>query len=79
MTVLDFPTPRFNLAMPVDGLSAARQLYGEVLGHEQGRSAGTWVDWNLQGHQVVSILRRVAYPGSATLCTATMFRYRTSA
>ncbi len=56
MTVLDFPTPRFHLAMPVDGLSAARQLYGEVLGLEQGRSAGTWVDWNLHGHQVVTHL-----------------------
>ena len=79
MTVLDFPTPRFNLAMPVDGLSAARQLYGEVLGLEQGRSAGTWVDWNLHGHQVVTHLAPSRVSGSATRCTATMFRYRTSA
>lgn len=56
MTVLDSPIPRFHLAMPVDDLVAARKFYGEVLGLEQGRSADTWVDWNLHGHQVVTHL-----------------------
>ncbi len=42
--------------MPVDDLAAARRFYGEVLGLEQGRSADTWVDWNLHGHQVVTHL-----------------------
>jgi uncharacterized protein len=56
MTVLDSPIPRFHLAMPVDDLTAACHFYGEVLGLEQGRSADTWVDWNLQGHQFVTHL-----------------------
>lgn len=56
MTVLDSPIPRFHLAMPVDDLAAAQRFYGEVLGLEQGRSANTWVDWNLHGHQVVTHL-----------------------
>jgi extradiol dioxygenase family protein len=56
MTVLDSPIPRFHLAMPVDDLAAARQFYGQVLGLQQGRSAETWIDWNLQGHQVVTHL-----------------------
>lgn len=56
MTVLDSPIPRFHLAMPVDDLVAARHFYGEVLGLEQGRSAETWVDWNLHGHQFVTHL-----------------------
>ncbi len=56
MSVLDSPIPRFHLAMPVDDLSAARQFYGVVLGLEPGRSAETWVDWNLQGHQLVTHL-----------------------
>jgi uncharacterized protein len=56
MTVLDSPIPRFHLAMPVDDLAAARQFYGEVLGLDQGRSAETWVDWNLRGHQFVTHL-----------------------
>jgi extradiol dioxygenase family protein len=56
MTVLDSPIPRFHLAMPVDDLAAAREFYGQVLGLEQGRSAETWIDWNLQGHQVVTHL-----------------------
>ncbi|MEV6793102.1 VOC family protein [Streptomyces sp. NPDC051320] len=56
MTVLDSPIPRFHLAVPVDDLTAARRFYGEVLGLEQGRSADTWVDWNLQGHQFVTHL-----------------------
>jgi uncharacterized protein len=56
MTVLESVIPRFHLAMPVDDLAAARQFYGDVLGLEQGRSAETWIDWNLHGHQVVTHL-----------------------
>jgi extradiol dioxygenase family protein len=56
MTALDSPIPRFHLAMPVDDLSAARHFYGEILGLPQGRSAQTWVDWNLHGHQFVTHL-----------------------
>ena len=56
MTVLDSPIPRFHLAVPVDDLAAARHFYGDVLGLEQGRSADTWADWNLHGHQFVTHL-----------------------
>ncbi|MGB0435764.1 MAG: VOC family protein [Mycobacterium sp.] len=56
MAVLDSPIPRFHLAMPVDDLAAAQRFYGEILGLEQGRSAATWVDWNLHGHQFVTHL-----------------------
>ena len=56
MTTFDSPVPRFHLAMPVDDLTAARHFYGEVLGLAQGRSADTWVDWNLHGHQFVTHL-----------------------
>jgi extradiol dioxygenase family protein len=56
MTTLDSPIPRFHLAMPVDDLDVARRFYGDVLGLQQGRSAETWVDWNLSGHQVVTHL-----------------------
>ena len=56
MATLDSPIPRFHLAMPVDDLGAARHFYGEVLGLAQGRSADTWVDWNLHGHQFVTHL-----------------------
>ena len=67
MTVLDSPIPRFHLAMPVDDLAAAREFYGGVLGLRQGRSADTWVDWDLHGHQFVTHLaphreRRVHNP-----------------
>jgi extradiol dioxygenase family protein len=56
MPALDSPIPRFHLAMPVDDIAAARTFYGEVLGLAQGRSAETWVDWNLDGHQFVTHL-----------------------
>jgi extradiol dioxygenase family protein len=56
MTVLESPIPRFHLAVPVDDLAAARHFYGGVLGLESGRSAETWVDWNLAGHQLVTHL-----------------------
>lgn len=61
MTVLDSPIPRFHLAIPVDDLAAARQFYGAVLGLPQGRSTQSWVDWDLQGHQLVTHLA----PGSS--------------
>ncbi len=54
MTLPDSAIPRFHLAMPVDDLAAARRFYGGVLGLAQGRSADTWVDWNLYGHQFVT-------------------------
>ncbi|WNG86667.1 VOC family protein [Mycobacterium sp. ITM-2016-00317] len=56
MSTFDSPIPRFHLAMPVDDLDTARHFYGEVLGLPQGRSADTWVDWNLRGHQFVTHL-----------------------
>ncbi|MGW7080235.1 VOC family protein [Streptomyces sp. NPDC054871] len=56
MTAPDSAIPRFHLAVPVDDLAAARLFYGEVLGLEEGRSADTWVDWNLHGHQFVTHL-----------------------
>jgi uncharacterized protein len=56
VTALDSPIPRFHLAVPVDDLDAAREFYGTVLQLEQGRSAESWVDWNLHGHQLVTHL-----------------------
>jgi extradiol dioxygenase family protein len=56
MTTFESPVPRFHLAVPVDDLDAARQFYGALLGLAQGRSADSWVDWNLHGHQFVTHL-----------------------
>ncbi len=44
--------PPFHLALPVDDLAAARAFYGGVLGCREGRSAETWVDFDLFGHQL---------------------------
>jgi len=43
----------FHLAIPVDDLAAARAFYSGVLGCPEGRSAATWVDFDLMGHQLV--------------------------
>lgn len=56
MATSDARVPRFHLAVPVDDLDAARHFYGEVLGCEPGRSAASWADWNLYGHQFVTHL-----------------------
>ena len=48
----------FHLAFVVDDLEAARRFYGEVLGCAEGRSAPTWVDFDLFGHQIVAHLHR---------------------
>ena len=44
----------FHIAFPVDDLAAARTFYGTVLGCPEGRSAGTWIDFDLFGHQIVA-------------------------
>ena len=43
----------FHLAIPVDDLEAARAFYGGALGCPEGRSAATWIDFDLAGHQLV--------------------------
>ena len=48
--------PRFHLAVPVHDLDAARAFFGGVLGCAEGRSADTWIDWDLRGHQFVTHL-----------------------
>jgi extradiol dioxygenase family protein len=42
--------------MPVHDLAAARSFYGGILGCPEGRSADTWVDFDLYGHQFVAHL-----------------------
>jgi extradiol dioxygenase family protein len=46
--------PPFHIAFPVDDLDAARRFYGSILGCPEGRSAETWIDFNLFGHQIVA-------------------------
>ena len=48
--------PPFHLAFPVDDLEAARRFYGELLGCPEGRSAEHWIDFDLNGHQIVAHL-----------------------
>ena len=43
----------FHLAIQVRDLAEARRFYGELLGCPEGRSSGSWVDFNLYGHQLV--------------------------
>lgn len=43
----------FHLAIKVSDLTRARDFYGVLLGCPEGRSADTWVDFNLYGHQLV--------------------------
>src|SRR5262245_37256257 len=52
----------FHLAFPVDDLDAARHFYGELLGCPEGRSSEHWVDFDLQGHQIVAHLAPEAAP-----------------
>ncbi|MFD7703651.1 VOC family protein [Streptomyces caelestis] len=58
--------PAVHLAVPVDDLVAARSFYGQVLGLPEGRSTDHWVDWNLEGHQVVTHLVPTAPQPSGT-------------
>ena len=47
------PIPPFHLAIPVADIDAAPEFFGSKLGCPEGRSAATWVDFNLAGHQLV--------------------------
>ena len=44
----------FHIAFPVSDIARAREFYGDFLGCAEGRSAETWVDFNLYGHQIVA-------------------------
>lgn len=46
----------FHLAFPVNDLAATRHFYETVLGCTIGRTADTWIDFNLFGHQVTAHL-----------------------
>jgi uncharacterized protein len=52
----------FHLAIKVTDIAASRAFYGGLLGCAEGRSADTWVDFNLFGHQLVCHLAPAA-PG----------------
>ena len=43
----------FHLAIPVHNLAKAKEFYGNTLGFPEGRSAATWQDYNMMGHQLV--------------------------
>ena len=43
----------FHLAIAVDDLAAARAFYGGALGCAEGRSDERWIDFSLDGHQLV--------------------------
>lgn len=55
------PLRPFHYAFPVHDLEAAREFYGGVLGLEEGRSAKTWQDYSLFGHQIVAHLADETY------------------
>ena len=42
----------FHLAYNVRDLDASRAFYGELLGCREGRSAPTWIDFDLFGNQL---------------------------
>ena len=46
----------FHLAFPVHDIAAARRFYGGLMGCPEGRSADSWVDFDLYGHQIVAHL-----------------------
>ncbi len=50
----------FHIAFPVHDLDAARAFYGGLMGCPEGRSADSWIDFDLYGHQIVAHLK----PGS---------------
>jgi len=46
----------FHLAVQVRNIDEAREFYGTKMGFSEGRSAETWIDFNMFGHQFVTHL-----------------------
>mgnify|MGYP001818579769 FL=1 len=46
----------FHIAIQVRDIDEARDFYGVKMGLSEGRSAGTWIDFNMFGHQLVTHL-----------------------
>lgn len=44
----------FHVAFPVYDLGSTRHFYETVLGCSVGRTASTWIDFNLFGHQITA-------------------------
>jgi hypothetical protein len=44
--------PAFHFAFFVRDLDSTRRFYGEILGCREGRSTGTWVDFDFFGNQI---------------------------
>ena len=65
-TLVPMPLRPFHLAFPVHDIAAARAFYGGVMGCAEGRSAETWVDFDLFGHQIVAHLD----PGARAVAVA---------
>lgn len=57
----------FHVAFPVYDLDRTRHFYETVLGCAVGRTAPTWIDFNLFGHQITAHLTTIssAVPASA--------------
>ena len=55
----------FHLAFPVRDIDEARRFYRDVLGCNIGRSAETWVDFDLYGHQMSAHCRPEAAQASS--------------
>jgi extradiol dioxygenase family protein len=55
----------FHIAFPVHDIDAARRFYGGLMALPEGRSAPSWIDFDLFGHQIVAHLN----PGMAAADT----------
>jgi extradiol dioxygenase family protein len=55
----------FHIAFPVHDIDAARGFYGGLMGLPEGRSAPTWIDFDLFGHQIVAHLKPGMAPAPA--------------
>jgi uncharacterized protein len=56
----------FHVAFPVYDLASTRHFYETVLGCPVGRTAATWIDFNLFGHQITAHLVSDAQPAITT-------------
>ena len=52
----------FHYSFHVRDLDSTRRFYGDLLGCAEGRSTGTWVDFNFFGNQISAHLGPLSQP-----------------
>jgi len=59
-------TALFHLAFPITDIDSTRSFYCNILGCQQGRESGHWIDFDFFGHQISAHLSQEPQSGETS-------------